>query len=496
MEVAVVIGTHGGIRARPHDTHEALHNEFDFLFPVTWPDNVNVEVCGITMPFGGNVNYADDTRETRAVHAATHYLEMSRTFFDNNNLKLRRLADALLDSDKYLPDACVHGSQNQFSDPKIHLGATLESDFDNEVSDTMEGVTGFDVVKGCALPNGKLDKRQIIANYVPVVYSNTGIVQPPAGNGPTKVPLCSKVFTLNTEEYDQGRGHDSDPKKRPKAEWKVTLLIKNPDGTVTTNDQFVEQLLHVSPSSGIFGSEGAAKPHLRPDEHSKAFYTETLISYLIESIGATKITILDVTCNVLRNSGPQRPGGFSFGDVCEHGITPATKKMLHRTVTPWIMLSQFGILENYDNPHPIHAEGDGYYHDRFRNATHSAVYALIIKYYEYLQLIYDCKEAVLRQVEIDATTQEHTLKVALKTKTPNTKLHYIQAFFDRYKAACLAKRVTAIEKPPKPSSKASKGGKSHKTRQGLRNKSRNFRNKSRSRSKSRRTRRRVIKRKK
>jgi hypothetical protein len=86
MEVAVVIGTHGGIRARPHDTHEARHNEFDFLFPVTWPDNVNVEVCGITMPFGGNVNYADDKRETQAVHAAKDYLEKSGTFFHNNNL--------------------------------------------------------------------------------------------------------------------------------------------------------------------------------------------------------------------------------------------------------------------------------------------------------------------------------------------------------------------------------------------------------------------------
>ena len=533
VEVVVIIGTHGGIRSNPHDgTHVPRTDEFQYLFPVLWSDDV--EVCGITMPFGGNVNYADDTRETQAVHAAELYLKTTPgTFFDNNNRKLRHLADALLDSDEYLPVVCVNGSQDQFSEPKIHLGATLESDFDNEVSNTMEGVTGFDAVKGCT-DDGVLDKRQIIANYVPLMYSGKGKIETTA-TGLTKVPLCSKVFTLNSEEYSKGTGtyafHDlEDPK--PYAEWKVTLLIKYANGRVDRKvvrvDQFVQELLHVPPPPGIFGSEGAAQPHLRHDEHSKAFYTETLISYLI-SIGATKITLLDVTCCVYRNSGPYRPAGYPFGDVCEHGITPATRNMLHDIVTPWIMLSRFGIRTSYrEDSHFYPERGEKYYTDRFRNATFGAVRYLINTYYDYLQLIYDCKEAVLRQVEIDATTQGHTLKVALKTKTPNTKSQYIQAFFNLYKQRSTAipgKPITQprsqdrslhdplpgsrhaspprqaaradedrLRKPSRsPPPRGRRGGKPHKTRRVKRNKSRNFRNKSKSRS--RRTRRRVIKRK-
>ena len=507
VEAVVIIGTHGGLRAKPFTHHEPRHGEeFAFLFPVTWPDHV--EICGITMPFGGNVNYANDKRETQAVDAAGRHLTTHGTFFDSNNLKLRRLADALLSSDIYLPDACVHGSRNQFSAPKIHDGATLESDYDNEVSDTMEGVTGFDVVKGCVVSD-RMDPRQIIANYVPLVYSNTGIIDPPPASGPsgpTKVPLCSKVFTLSTEEYDEGRGRNPNPEKRPKAEWKVTLLTKNPDGTVTNDDQFVEQLLRVPPPPDVFGTDSH---HLRADEHSKAFYTETLITHLVAK-GFTKITIVDVTCCVFRNSGPYRAAGYPFGSVCEGGMTHETRTALHRTVTPWISLSRFGILETYDNPH-LRAEKDGYYHDRFRNATHSAVNALIIKYYDYLQLIYECKKAALDKFVSDKSRSESkTIEVVFKDTNPATKTACIQAFFDLYKVRCLDKRGTAIEKPktsskgggfrtPLSCSKNPDFGKSHKTRHGKRHKSRNFRNKSRSRfrsrSRSRRTRRRVIKRK-
>ena len=164
VEAVVIMGTHGGLRAKPYlGTHQPRENAFEYLFPLTWP--AGVEVCGITMPFGGNVNYADDTREKQAVDAAERHLKMHGTFFDNNNLKLRHLSDDLLHSDAYLPDACVHGSQNQFSNPTINHDATLESDYDNEVSNTMEGVTGFDAVKGCVLPDGNIDMRQIIANY-------------------------------------------------------------------------------------------------------------------------------------------------------------------------------------------------------------------------------------------------------------------------------------------------------------------------------------------
>jgi hypothetical protein len=476
VEVVVIMGTHGGLRAKPVIHHEPRHGEFDFLFPVTWP-RADVEICGITMPFGGNVNYADDERETQALDAAAGHLKMSGTFFDNNNLKLRRLADALLDSDTYLPVVCVNGSQDQFSAPKIHKDETLESDYDNEVSSTMEGVTGFDVVKGCVSKKGTLDKRQIIANYVPVVYSNTGNIEQTA-TGLTKVPLCSKVFTLSSQEYREGRGHDTDPEKRPTAEWKVTLLIKYSDDRVDRIDQFAEQLLREQPPH-VFGD--AQSIHLRPDEHSKAFYTETLISYLI-SKGYLKITIVDVTCNVFRNSGPYRPGGYPFGPVCEGGMTPNTLAMLHRTVTPWIMLSQFGILETYDRA-TQYPEADGYYRDRFRNATPNAVRYLINTYYDYLQLIYECKEVVLQ-----AFVHQHKDKLrkqALKETNPAKKIACIQDFFDLYKRRSLAIRGTAIVKP----NPSSKGGKSHKTRHGKRHKSRNFRNKSR----FRRTRRRVIK---
>ena len=513
MEVAVIIGTHGGLRAKPYDEsvpHQPRSDGCENLFPVTWPRHV--EVCGITMPFGGNVNYANDTREKQAVDTTRRHL-LSGSLFSHNSRKIRHLADELLDSDAYLPDACVNGSENQFSVPKIHDKVTLEGDLDEEVSSTMEGVTGFDAVKGCVV-SARMDPRQIIANYVPLVYSNTGNIEQTA-TGLTKVPLCSKVFTLNFDEYSIGK--DTNPSEKSKAEWKVTLLIKQLDGTVTTNPQFVQELFLVAPPPDVFGTDPSH--HLRADDHGRAFYTETLISYLI-SKGYQKIIIVDVTCCVFRNSGPYRAAGYPFGSVCEHGITPPTRMMLDRTVTPWIMLSRFGIRETYERADSHFYPERGYYNDRFRNATPDAVRALIEKYYSYLQLAFNCKQAVLHTLVASAARLSRTKKQTLKDTTPATKTACIQAFFDLYKERSKAMHGRPITQPPdrprsisvspprgardstpprgargasnSPGNKAkarkvssprsplrSGGRKKHKTRHGKRNKSLNVQNKSR-----------------
>jgi hypothetical protein len=490
VEAVVIMGTHGGLRAKPAPRHKAKHGVFDFLFPVTWP-RADVEICGMGMPAGGNVNFAGDDRETQALHAATYYLQRSGTFFDNHNRKLRRLADALLKSDQYLPHACHVGSNitdtNLLDEltPETHKGSTLEADLDSAVSGIMEDRTAFDAVKGC-VSNGTLDNRQIIANYVPVVYSNTGRIEHSAG-GPTKVPLCSKMFTLSQDEYSKGTG--SFPHEHPEAEWRVTLLIKYSDGTVTENPQFVQQLMSLPPSPDIFPDDDDGGPVLRADEHNKVFYTETLIAYLI-SQGYTKITIVDVTCNVFRNSGPRRPGGYPFESVCEDGMTHETQTLLHRTVTPWILLSQYGILENYDNPHHARPESDdGYYRDRFRNATNETVYQFIENYYGYLQIAFECKESAKRK-----------FKKLLKTIDDSEKKRCIQYFFDCYKQRTsdtdgVPIRPTAhglsLARTAPSQTSFRRGGKKTKTRRVKRHKSRNFRNKSR----FRRTRRRVIKRK-
>ena len=527
-EAVVIMGTHGGLRVKPIDDspYQARGTDCRFLYPVKWNDT-RVQICGITMPLGGNVNFADDKRETQVLNAAKAQLMYAGSFFDNHNLKLRHLADDLLRSDKYLPLACSVGSQITDTDllpaltPETHEGSTLEDDLDSAVSDIMEDRTALDAVKGCVLPNSdKLDERQIIANYVPVVYSNTGSIEHSA-DGPTKVPLCSKMFTLSEDEYRRGTGSHAD--QRPKAEWKVSLLFKDEHGNCHYDPQFAQKLYAEVPPRDIFGEEDEDKTQLRGDTTSRLFYTETLISLLIR-MRFTKIIIVDVTCCVFRNSGYKRPGGHAFGDVCSKGVNdPAVERMLKRTVTPWIMLSQYGILETYDNRH-VHPDHD-YYRDRFRNATNEAVFHFIQNYYKYLQFAFECKQSAKKMLISDKL---------LKTKVDLTKVKCIIDFFECYKKKSSDTVGTAIHRPIdrarslsydrrdssrrgspppgarrgspppgelddyrllRPSSRSPppprRGGKKTKTRQGKRNKSRNFRNK----SISRRTRRRVIKRK-